>query len=85
MATNICFPYGEQSVLYDDGKGGVESVDVGELEPDEEVYETIDEIVLSKEDVLNILKIDEEQLTKLEKSSKKKLLVNILNLLLKNN
>lgn len=64
-------PYGEQSVLLDDGKGDVESVDIGELEPDEEFYETLDEVVLSKEDVLNILKIDEEQLTKLEKAARK--------------
>lgn len=64
-------PQGEQSVLYDDGKGGVESVDVGELEPDEEFYETLDETVLSREEVLNILKIDEEQLTKLEKAARK--------------
>ena len=64
-------PYGSQRVLFDDGKGGVESVDIGELEPDEEVYETIDETVLSVEDVLNILKIDKEQLTKLEKAARK--------------
>ena len=64
-------PQGEQRVLFDDGKGSVEWVDVGELEPDKEVYEALDETVLSKEDVLNILKIDEEQLTKLEKAARK--------------
>lgn len=58
-------PYGEQDVLYDTGEGGVESVNVGTLEPDEEVYQ-LDENDVDRATVLQVLGLTEEQLNKIE-------------------
>lgn len=63
-------PYGSQSVLFDDGKGGVESVNVGILEPDEEAYQ-LDENDVARATVLQVLGLTEEQLIKIEASATK--------------
>lgn len=59
-------PYGEQSVLLDDGKGTVEQVTISEIEPDDFYYELQDETVIRRDDAMEILEVTDEEMKKIE-------------------
>jgi len=64
-------PYGEIYVMYDNGKGSLDSVHISEMVPEDEVYKLDNGDQINREEVLQILQVNEEQLQKLEKAARK--------------
>ena len=64
-------PYGDQEVLYDDGKGTVEQVTISEMQPDSLQYELQDDTVIRRDDAMEILEVTDEEMKKIEALAEK--------------